>query len=154
MKKKLLVRILFGFPLGVFITTPITRRVSLGLGDGPYSAVVPQRAEQLGSEVGAVLLQYVLSGILGAACAGGSIVWEMENWSLLRQTVVHYLVIACSMFPIAWFTWWMPHTVPGALIYFGIFLVIYAIIFVVMITYWKRKVRQMDACIKDNQNTQ
>lgn len=153
MKTKLLKRVLLGFPLGVFINTTITLLISLGAGGGAYWAVVPQLTQQVGSEVGAVALQYLLSGILGAACCGGSVVWEMESWSLLRQTLVHYCIIAGSMFPIAWLAWWMPHTLPGALLYFAIFLAIYAVIFLSMFLYWRQRVRQMNTCLQNNRKT-
>lgn len=152
MAKKVIIRTLLGFPLGVFIGYTVTILISIVGGDGAYWAVVPQLADQVGSVIGAVLLQYLLSGILGAACAGGSCVWEAPNWSLLKQTIVHYIIIAGSMFPIAWFAWWMPHTLMGALAYIGIFMAIYAVIFVVMFLVLRRKVKKMDNCLKEKQS--
>lgn len=61
-------------------------------------------------------------------------IWEAESWSILRQTVTHFAVTSLAMFPIAFFTRWMGHTVFGALIYFGIFFGIY--LFIWAVQYW------------------
>lgn len=150
MKKKVIARTLLGFPLGVFIGYTITILISLINGTGAYLPAVPQLALQMGSQLGAVVLQYALAGVLGAACAGGSCVWEMPDWSLLKQTIVHFLILTTSMFPIAWFTWWMPHTVAGALLYIGIFVALYLIIFAIMYFFWKSKIKRMNNCIRES----
>lgn len=148
MKKQALLRGLLGFPLGVFIGYSITILISAGWGAGAYSAVVPQLAQQTGSEISAVVLQYVLSGVLGAACAAGSVVWEMNDWSLLKRTVIHFIILTASMFPIAWFAWWMPRTPLGIALYIGIFAAMYAIIFVVQYLFWKKKINNINAGIQ------
>lgn len=148
MKKQVIGRALLGFPLGVFISITITMLTSIGLGDGRYLAVVPELSAQMGSELNAFILQYILSGILGAACGGGSCIWEMDEWSLLKRTLVYFIVLSGSMFPIAWFSWWMPHSIGGALSYIAIFLALFAIIFAIQYFFWKIKLRKMNDCLK------
>lgn len=149
MKKKVICRTLLGFPLGVFISTTITMLISIGWGNGHYSAVVPELTAQMGSELNAFTLQYFLSGILGAACGGGACIWEMGEWSLFKRTLVYLIVLSGSMFPIAWFSWWMPHSIVGALSYIAIFLALFAVIFAVQYFFWKIKLRKMNDCLKN-----
>ena len=149
MKKKVIMRAFLGFPLGVFINQTIAIFISAGI--GTYAPAAPQLIEQMGSETGAVVLQYVLSGILGAAYAGGSCVWEMQEWSILKQTLIHLLISSASMFPIAWFSWWMPHTLVGALGYAGLFMAIYVIIYIAAMFYWKKKIANMNSVFRGNQ---
>lgn len=148
MKKKLLIRCLLGAPLGLAISYVITILISLTVGDGNFYPVVPELTADCGSEMNAVLLQAACSLLYGAAWAGASLIWETEGWSILRQTVTHLLVCSLATFPIAYFMRWMHHSVSGVLLYFGIFLGIYLLIWAVQYTAVKRRLQRMNAKIK------
>ena len=94
MKKKLLLRGALGFPIGIAIGYVITICISLVWAGGYYSPCVPELAEALGSEIGAVALQALLCGLLGAGFAASSVIWEMESWSIARQTGVYFFIIS------------------------------------------------------------
>ena len=66
MKKKIINRGLLGFPLGIAIGYIVSILVSLCAGDGMFHFAKPELVEKVGSELNAVILQTVLSGILGA----------------------------------------------------------------------------------------
>ena len=151
MKKKVAARSLLGFPIGVFIGESIIIVSSLIL--GAYTPVMAQLVEQTGGVLSAVMTQYVLSGILGAAFAGASCIWEMQDWSLLKQTAIHLVVSVAVMFPVAWLAWWMPHSAMGVLIYVAIFLVLYAVMYVVNYLFWRARVRKMDRYIQQGHRT-
>ncbi len=144
MKKRILVRCLLGAPLGLAISTLITIFISFAAGDGSYYAVVPELARDCGSELGAVALQAACSLLYGAAWAGASLIWEADGWSLLRMTVTHLLVCSLATFPIAYFMRWMSHSVSGIVLYFGIFLAIYAVIWFTQYASMKRKIEEMN----------
>lgn len=146
--KKAILRGLLGFPLGVAIGYTITIGVSMAHGGGDYIPAVPGLVAQCGSEISAVILQFALCGILGAASAAGSVVWETD-WSILKQTFVHFLILSLTMLPIAYFAHWMEHTVLGFLLYFAIFIGIYAIAWAVMYTVWKYKIKRVNDGIKN-----
>ena len=144
MLKKVLLRCLFGAPIGLAIGTVITIIISLTVGDGTYYAVVPELIADCGSEINAVVFQSVLSLIYGAAWAGASVVWENERWSILKQTVIHLIICSAATFPIAYFARWMPHNANGVLLYFSIFVVIYIVIWVSQYSSMKKKVQQIN----------
>lgn len=144
MKKELFKRCLFGAPIGLAISTIITIAISLTVGDGVYYAVVPLLAQDMGSEINAVVLQAVLSVLYGAAWAGASIVWDAEKWSLLKMTLVHLAVTSLATFPIAYFARWMPHTTVGILSYIAIFIGIYVAIWCSQYSAMKKKIREMN----------
>ena len=144
MLKKVLLRCLFGAPIGLAIGTIITIIISLTFGDGMYYAVVPELITDCGSEINAVVFQSVLSLIYGAAWAGASLVWENERWSILKQTVTHLIICSAATFPIAYFARWMPHNVNGVLLYFGIFAVVYAGVWLSQYSAMKKKVEQIN----------
>lgn len=144
MLKKVLLRCLFGAPIGLAIGTVITIIISLTVGDGVYYAVVPELIADCGSEINAVVFQSVLSLIYGAAWAGASVIWENERWSILKQTVIHLIICSAATFPIAYFARWMPHNANGVLLYFGIFVVIYIVIWLSQYSSMKKKVQQIN----------
>ncbi len=148
MKKELIKRCLLGAPLGLAISTIITIAISLSVGDGRYHAVVPSLAQDLGSEINAVVLQALLSMVYGAAWAGASVIWDAERWSLLKMTLVHLLVTSLATFPIAYFARWMPHSTTGIVLYIGIFVAIYAGIWFSQYGAMKKKIRAMNERIQ------
>ena len=149
MKKKLFICCLTGAPIGLAISTIITIIISLIIGDGKFYAVVPELITDCGSEINAVLLQTVCSFLYGAAWTGASVIWEKENWSILRQTVTHLIICSLATFPIAYFMRLMHHSVSGVLIYFGIFLGIYLIVWLSQYSSMKKRVEQMNRRVNE-----
>ena len=144
MKKLAFQRGLFGFPVGIAIGYAITIVVSVFWGDGGYSPCVPALVDTIGSVIGAVAFQGVLCGILGASFAAASVIWEIESWSLVKQTGIYFVIAAITMLPIAYFTHWMAHSISGLLIYFGIFAAIFVVIWVIQYGVWKSKIKRIN----------
>ena len=109
MKKKVILRSLIGAPIGLSISFIITLIISVIINKGEYYPVVPQLTALCGNELNAVVIQTICSLLYGAAFGGASVIWEIENWSLLKQTVIHCLVISVTTLPIAYCMYWMPH---------------------------------------------
>lgn len=148
MKKKILLRGLLGFPLGISMGYFITILISFSSGLDTYSPCVPSLVQTMGNENNAVLLQAILSGLLGSAFAMSSIIWEIESWSIARQTGTYFAVTALAMMPIAYLANWMEHSVMGFLIYMGIFIGIFIIVWVIQYLFWHRKIKRMNDNIK------
>lgn len=147
--KKAFLRGLLGIPIGIFISTTITILISIGWGYGQYLAVAPELTKQMGTELNAIVVQYVLSGVLGFAFAIGSVIWEVEKWSILKQTLLHFVLTSVAMFPIAYLCHWIDHTFLSALIYFAVFAAIYFIIWLLQYNFWKKKINAMNSKIQD-----
>ncbi len=74
--------------------------------------------------------------------------WEMEKWSPLKMTLSHLAVCSVSSFPIAYFLRWMPHNLLGVFRFFGIFFVVYAVIWLSKYCAIKKQVEQMNNKLK------
>ena len=148
MQRKLILRGLFGFPVGVAIGFVITIMISVCVGDGSFYPVTPELIVTMGNELNAVILQTVLCGIMGAGFAMASVIWEMDSWSLAKQSGIYFSVVCIVMLPIAYVTNWMKHTVGGVLAYVGIFVVIFLIVWLIQYSAWKRKIKKMNDSIK------
>jgi hypothetical protein len=124
--KKIILRGLLGMPIGLAISYIVTLIVSIIVGKGNYYPVVPDTINTFGTELNAVIIQTVLSMLYGAVWGGASVIWELENWSLLKQSATHLILVSVATFPVAFFMHWMPQNFLGVIIYYGIFLFIYA----------------------------
>lgn len=152
MKKKLLCRGLLGFPLGICIGYVITIAISAVHGGGYYAPCAPELAVQMGSEIAAVILQALLCGILGTACAMGSVVFEVERWGITKQTILHFLIMSLSLLPVAYISNWMEQSLWGVLSYFAIFVGVYVVIWAVQYLIWHVAVRKINRKIRENRN--
>lgn len=145
MRKKVLARGLLGFPIGVFVSSAIMVMISLIRGE--VTMYAPAFAEQVGSGVTALALQFVLSGLCGMGFALSSLVWENERWSLLKRSAIACAACAVSLLPVAYICHWMEHSAKGALIYLGIFAGTFACSWVSQYAVWRRQVRAINARI-------
>lgn len=144
MKKKFVLRSLSGFPIGLSIGYLITIVTSLIWADGYYAPCVPAFAETMGSEINAVILQALLCGILGMGFAGSSVIWEIENWGIAKQTGIYFLIVSLIMMPIAYVTHWTEHSFLGMLRYFGIFALVFAVVWLIQYSIIKHNIKQMN----------
>lgn len=155
MKKKIIKRSILGFPLGITMGYVITILISFGWANGYYTPCVPELISIMGNEINAVILQTVLCGILGTGFAASSIIWEMDNWSIVKQTGIYFSIISVILLPVAYFSYWMEHSVVGFLFYFGIFTLIFVIIWIIQFVIGKHNVGRMNEKlfqIKNNRN--
>jgi hypothetical protein len=148
--KKAFRRGFLGAPLGVFLGYTITIFIALvNPSGGEYYPVVPQLANQMNGEVAAVVLQYLLMAIMGFGYAVSSSVYEVERWGIAKQTIVHFLIMTISTFPIAYACYWMEHSLFGILTYVGIFMGFYLVIWISQMYFWGRRIRRINEKLKD-----
>ncbi len=148
MKKKILMQGLIGFPVGIAVGFVITLIVSVILGTGEYHPVTPEFAELIGNELNATILQAILCGIIGSGFGIASLIWTIDAWSLAKQSGIYFATICVLMFPIAYITNWMKHSLGGVLRYVGIFAAIFAFVWIVEYLILWKKIRKMNASVK------
>lgn len=152
MKNRIIKLALIGFPVGIVIGFVITLIISACIGDGFYYPVTPEFISLMGNELNAVILQTVLCGIIGSGFAMASVIWDIDSWSLAKQSAIYFLIACIIMFPIAYITNWMKHSIAGVLSYVGIFVVIFVIAWLVQYLSWKRKIKRMNDCFKKDKD--
>ena len=152
MKNRIIKLALIGFPVGIVIGFVITLIISACIGDGFYYPVTPEFIDLMGNELNAVILQTVLCGIIGSGFAMASVIWDIDSWSLAKQSAIYFLIACIIMFPIAYITNWMKHSIAGVLSYLGIFVVNFVIAWLVQYLSWKRKIKRMNDCFKKDKD--
>ena len=153
MKKPIIKRGLVGFPVGIAIGFVITLIISAFIGDGYYYPVTPELIGSTGNELNAVILQTVLCGIMGSGFAMASVIWELDSWSLAKQSGIYFLIACIIMLPIAYIANWMKHSIAGVLSYVCIFIVIFVVGWITQYLSWKRKIKRMNDCFKKGKDT-
>ena len=147
MKKKMIMRGLLGLPTGIAIGFVITLIISACIGNGSFYPVTPELIDTMGNELNAVILQTVLCAVMGVGFAAASVIWELDSWSLAKQSGIYFMIISVIMLPIAYVTNWMKHTVLGVLSYVAIFVAIFIIVWLSQYLLWKRKIKKMNALV-------
>lgn len=152
MKKKILFRSLLGAPIGVLVSLIITIIFSLSMGNGEYFPAPHELIVWCGGNATiAVIVQTICSLFVGAVCGGSSVIWEIEKWSLLKQTLIHFVVIAVPFFGIGYILNWMPHYLYGALGYVGGFVVVYLLMWCSIYFSIKAKIKKMNKRLQETQ---
>ena len=147
MKKKIIMRGLLGLPTGIAIGFVITLIISACIGNGSFYPVTPELIDTMGNELNAVILQTVLCAVMGVGFAAASVIWELDSWSLAKQSGIYFMIISVIMLPIAYVTNWMKHTALGVLSYVAVFVAIFIIVWLSQYLLWKRKIKKMNALV-------
>ena len=98
---------------------------------------------RMGSVPAAILVQSLVSGLYGSFALTGTLFYDVEQWSLTRSSVMHFLVIAVLYVPAAMFLGWAD-SATEILIVEGILLVAYFIIWLVIYLRYKKEVRSLN----------
>ncbi len=146
-KKNIIKRAILGFMTGIFVGHTISILESLITHDGNFYAVSAALVDLAGTNLGAVIIQYFLTGIMGAVFASSSVIFEMDEWSLLRQTITHFVIVSVLSYIAGFLCRWFPHTVVSTLIWFGVFIVVYIIFWVCFMLYYKNKVKKINEAL-------
>ena len=142
--KKIVSRVLYSFPIGISCSVGISLFLSLLFGEGKYYPFAASLVFFTGSEVKAMLLQTMLSGILGGVFGGMSFIWEIEIWSILKQTAVYFLSVSIPMMGISYLLYWMEHSLNGFLLYFLIFVMVFFVVWLFNFAIYWFKVRRIN----------
>ena len=154
MKKQIIKRGLFGFPVGIAIGFVITILISACVGNGSFYPVTPELINTMGNELNAVILQTVLCGIMGTGFAMASVIWELDSWSLAKQSGIYFLIACILMLPIAYIAGWMEHSIGGFLSYVGIFVAIFIAVWLAQYLSWKWKIKKMNELVNKEDGKQ
>lgn len=134
--KEVLKRGMLGILIGAFINQVIFSIIAVNTGiNGDITAKI-------------VVDQFLISAILGFFMAAESVIFSIETWSTLKQTIVHFIVMSIVFFPISIVGKWMPENVVGKIVYVIIFVLIYVVIWVSYRIYWNKKIRELNHELK------
>ncbi len=153
MKRSFVKSALLGFPLGITIGYTLSIIFSIVFGGGYYGAVHPELSIILESEINAVIVQAILWGSIGLIFSGASIIWERDDWSLVKQTIVVFSVYLITILPIALILRWINLSLISIMVFVALFIVIFFLIWVVVHLKIKSDIKALNKEIKDTKIT-
>lgn len=134
MRKELIKRFVLGAPFGLVLTTIITVFSAIG-------------HESITFDSQAYIISVVASLLLGGYLSSISIVYDMEQWGLMKQTSVHLLLIT-PFFLAAYYLGWLPVSMEGIFMYLIVWLLVYMVLWNVIRLYYKNVAKQLDDGVK------
>lgn len=144
---KIIKRAILGFIYGVFIGQTILILESLIIGDGNFYSVSTYLVNHTSSRIAAVVIQYLISGIIGLSFAATTVIFEMDRWSILAQTSLHFAINTVVMYAAGFLCGWFPHTVGSTLIWLGVFIAVYFIFWLCFTMYYKKKTKEINKAL-------
>ena len=143
--KKIAVLTLVSFIAGVIIGDGIAWMMGMASGSG--GLVSSKFADELG-EVGAIVAQTVLCGIMGVIGFMGSYVYHDERFGITTATLLHGAVTISAIMIISTVCWWNGRTIEGATIFFGMMVLVYAFVWFSMFFSSKVEVQRINELIQ------
>ena len=92
----------------------------------------------------AMVLHLLLSGVLGMVANGSSVIYEIEEWSIVRATITHFIISMGIFYVIAFSLGWFSPADPACWIMSAILVFVYFMIWMVHSLIFKYKVKRMN----------
>ena len=137
MIKTILKRAGFGFILGVAVCAVITAITSDG------AQVSASFLEKIGSHRAALLLQLFLTGLQGAICMGGTVLYDLDRLPLALTTLFHCLMCVVPYFFLSLLLGWVER-VWEALILSGIQIAAFFIIWLILYLQYRKQIKELN----------
>ncbi|MBR1673717.1 MAG: DUF3021 domain-containing protein [Eubacterium sp.] len=155
-KKRFIYKASIGFSLAVIIGIAITvLSVSFG-GEKDFlqDSVLSGRIK---NDMTVLVIELLLVGLIGVVGMGGSVVYELESWSLLKATVVHFLC-TIGVYILVGITlgWLSPKMGIWNYIQILAYMVAYALIWMIQSMIYKKEIRDINRgveLLKRRENT-
>ena len=129
--KKAVILGAIGMILGIFIGAGFWYLMS---GEAPGTA----------AGLSALMLHLLMSGVLGMVANGSSVIYEIEEWSIVRATITHFIISMGIFYVIAFSLGWFSPADPACWIMSVILVFVYFMIWMVHSLIFKYKVKRMN----------
>ena len=133
--KKAIIRASIGFVLGILV----------GLG---FLSITGAGAYTVQKGAGGLALYLALSGLLGAVGMGGTTIYSLEHWGLLRCTATHFVITLLAYCAAGFTLGWLDLREPGTSLMFLGYVIAYLIIWLAMCIKYKRQIRRINEALK------
>ena len=133
--KKAIIRASIGFVLGILV----------GLG---FLSITGVGTYYVQKGADGLALYLALSGLLGAVGMGGTTIYSLEHWGLLRCTLTHFALTLSVYCAVGFTLGWLDPRDPATPYMFLGYVIAYCIIWLVMCLIYKRQIRRINEALK------
>lgn len=149
MVAKLISRALTGFVLGMLVGVFAAIADSFVYGQG--TLILPDTLLKLGSgQAGALLIQMLASGAFGIIPMSGTVFYEFDSWSMLKQSVVHYVSYTIPFLCLGVFLGWFEPTPADLCLMAGMFAVGHCVIWLIMYARYRMEVKKLNTLLSES----
>jgi len=128
--KQFLFRGMFGIFIGSFIGHTIYLMMA-----------IQNNGLELSTSV--IITNYIATALIGFWSNGISVVFNIDEWSILRQTITHAILLLPYL-PLANYLGWMPPTTIGKVLFVVFYVILYISIWFAFKTYYTKKARELN----------
>lgn len=86
--------------------------------------------------------------VMGVYFGSASLIFDIEKWSPLKKTAIHFLISIIIWLPLAIWMGWLPLELVSILAGIGIFIVVYLLFWYGSYLYFKRIENEMNQSVK------
>jgi hypothetical protein len=148
MAEKTLKRMGMGYVIGMPVGTLILVFLSYAT-EGGALLFTDALLQRVGSEASALLVQTMLSGIIGAVGMGATSFFDIEGWSVLKSALAYYATYTIAFLPIGFFLGWLEGPA-DALVMAEIFALVEFSITLAMTVHYRVQVRNLNALLEES----
>ncbi|MBR5420312.1 MAG: DUF3021 domain-containing protein [Lachnospiraceae bacterium] len=144
-----------GFGLGVIVGVIIcTVSATLSYADGTIHLCSNELLAAVGDPLFAFSIQTFASGLYGVLGFGGSAVYGIEEWGLLKCTLIHYLAVMTGFLILAFSMRWFMHDVVSLIIMLGIMTAVYMMIWLGNYLSYKAQLNEINRELDELKSTE
>ena len=131
-----------GFLIGMAVGNLIAFLTSLSFPGGAV-IVAPEFAAAVGSDMAALFIQTLLSGLIGAVSFGGMSLYEIDEWSMAAIMAVHFALICAVFIPVSLILRWLTDAL-SLVIMAGIMAAAYFVIWLILCAVYRQQVKKLN----------
>ena len=145
MRKKLIKLAVQGFPIGISIGLIYSILICYMIGINEYSPAPPIFTDQFSSSLNAMVVPVVIWGLIGTLFSSASLIFTDTDWSITKMTIIHFIVTYLLFLPLSIVAKWYRLTFSNLLLFTAIFIVMYALYWMVGMLKTKKKIEEINA---------
>lgn len=116
--------------------------------NGEFYPMVPGMVERFGNGLTAILVQNILLTVFGVVIGVAGLLYEYEAWSLMKRTIVHFVLLIGMFLSVGLTLLWIPADLVSVLQILLPFFIIYVVVWFVMYGKILREIRKMNQKIE------
>lgn len=129
--KKILSHISFGIFSGTFLGLIISFVISWQVGLGKFYPGPPEFMAKFDTELDALGCSIILWSLVGMLFSIASLIYENNEWSLLRQFIIHFVCTYIGLLSLNVLLNWFDYSIAEIIHFTIIFVIIYATIWTI-----------------------
>ena len=149
LKNRFIYKAAIGFSLGILVTIIINILISTLFTGNAGAYIDEYSSSAVGRTVPRLLLELLTGGLLGFVGNGGSVVYEIEDWGILKPTTIHFGVTMAVYVFVGLFNGWLtPYHSFQNVIQVVSMLLAYVAIWLSQYLIYRKEIREMNRDIK------